>query len=65
MHGAKGLDADVVIVLQAEDEMFPGPADEIEANELRRLLYVSLTRALRRLFVSACASRTGTAILRW
>ena len=53
MHGAKGLDAEVVIVLQAEDELFPGAdADEMETNELRRLMYVSLTRAKTRLFIA-------------
>jgi len=60
MHGAKGLSAHVVVVLQAEDELFPGQdTDEAEANELRRLLYVSLTRARKRLFVAACEHRTG------
>lgn len=60
MHGAKGLSADVVIVLQVEDEMIPGEGgDEIAENEARRLLYVSLTRARKRLFIGACRQRTG------
>lgn len=60
MHGAKGLSAEVVVVLQAEDEVIPGivaTADEL--NEARRLLYVSLTRAKQRLIVTACTQRTG------
>jgi DNA helicase-2/ATP-dependent DNA helicase PcrA len=57
MHGAKGLSADVVFVLQAEDEILPGDTAGIEYEEARRLLYVSLTRARRKLFVGACRQR--------
>lgn len=60
MHGAKGLSAEMVIVLQVEDEVIPGfggNADDL--NEARRLLYVSLTRAKERLLVTACSERTG------
>jgi len=59
MHGAKGLSADVVFVLQAEDETMPGDAAGIAYDESRRLLYVSLTRARRKLFIGACERRTG------
>ena len=59
MHGAKGLSSDVVIVLQAEDEVIPGEAIGPDEDEARRLLYVSLTRAKRRLVVTACTRRTG------
>lgn len=59
MHGAKGLSADVVFVLQAEDEAMPGNAAGIAYDESRRLLYVSLTRARRKLFIGACERRTG------
>ena len=59
MHAAKGLTADVVIVCQIEDEELPGDAPRAELNELRRLLYVSLTRARRHLVLSLCATRTG------
>jgi superfamily I DNA/RNA helicase len=51
MHGAKGLTADVVFVLQVEDEVIPGIDAEGTLDEMRRLLYVSLTRA--------CQRRTG------
>jgi DNA helicase-2/ATP-dependent DNA helicase PcrA len=59
MHGAKGLTADIVYVLQVEDEVIPGDAIGHEFDESRRLLYVSLTRARKRLVVCACTFRTG------
>jgi superfamily I DNA/RNA helicase len=59
MHGAKGLSADIVFVLQAEDEAMPGDATGVAYDESRRLLYVSLTRARRKLFIGACERRTG------
>jgi DNA helicase II / ATP-dependent DNA helicase PcrA len=59
MHGAKGLTADTVYVLQAEDEVIPGGATGHELDESRRLLYVSLTRAKRRLLICACNRRVG------
>lgn len=59
MHGAKGLTAETVYVLQAEDEVLPGDASGHEFDEALRPLYVSLTRAKERLVVSACTRRTG------
>lgn len=60
MHAAKGLTADVVVVCQLEDEELPGgDADQATQDEARRLLYVSLTRARRRLVLSHCGNRTG------
>ena len=60
MHKAKGLTAEAVIVAAAEDEAIPGTqADSIQQGDERRLLYVSLTRARRRLFVTYCDKRTG------
>lgn len=44
MHQAKGLDADVVFVIAAEDEYIPGRAEGSQVDDERRLLYVSLTR---------------------
>lgn len=60
MHGAKGLTADIVFVLQVEDEVLPGDATGGDLAEARRLLYVSLTRARRHLYVTACSQRTGS-----
>jgi len=56
MHGAKGLDADIVFVPALEDELIPNQWFE---PEQRRLLYVSMTRAKKRLFLSWSWSRTG------
>jgi superfamily I DNA/RNA helicase len=58
LHGAKGLEADVVIVAGTADEIIPGylseePGEaEKEREERRRLLYVSVTRAKRQLVIS-------------
>lgn len=57
MHGGKGLSADVVFVLQAEDEIIPDNLPAVEFDEARRLLYVSLTRARERLFITTCVER--------
>jgi DNA helicase II / ATP-dependent DNA helicase PcrA len=59
MHGAKGLSSDIVIILQAEDEVIPGEAVGADEDEARRLLYVSLTRSKRRLVITACTRRSG------
>ncbi|HSO50355.1 MAG TPA: UvrD-helicase domain-containing protein [Acidimicrobiia bacterium] len=59
MHGAKGLTADTVIVLQAEDEVIPGDGTGAYLDEARRLLYVSLTRARKKLVIGACRRRIG------
>lgn len=56
MHGAKGLNADAVFVPALEDQLIPNKWYE---PEQRRLLYVSMTRAKRRLFLSWAWSRTG------
>ena len=59
MHQAKGLNADAVFIVAAEDEYIPGRARGEEINDERRLLYVSLTRARHYLFVTHCQRRTG------
>jgi superfamily I DNA/RNA helicase len=59
MHGAKGLTANTVFVLQAEDEVIPCVATGAYLDEARRLLYVSLTRARKKLVIGACRRRTG------
>ena len=57
MHSAKGLEFDTVFIVGAEEGVFPGARavgqpDEME--EERRLCYVAMTRAMRRLvFMSA------------
>jgi len=56
MHKAKGLDACVVIVVAAEEQLIPGPNNR---DEERRLFYVSLSRARHVLFVTHASARTG------
>jgi len=58
LHGAKGLEAHVVVVAGVADQIIPGiaPKDpegaERAREEQRRLLYVSVTRARRELVIS-------------
>lgn len=58
LFGAKGLEADVVVVSSVADQIIPGylPDDaraaEKAREEQRRLLYVSVTRAMKELIVS-------------
>ena len=59
MHKAKGLSAEAVFIVGAEDEYLPGDqiGEEKEGDE-RRLLYVSLTHAKRFLYITYCNNRT-------
>jgi len=59
MHQAKGLTADATFVIAAEEEYLPGRAVGPAADDERRLLYVSLTRARHFLYITHCAGRTG------
>ena len=59
MHQAKGLSADAVVLAAAEDEYLPGRAVGEAIDDERRLLYVSLTRARKYLYVTYCNKRTG------
>lgn len=62
MHGAKGLEFDVVFLPGWEETVFPSYRS-IEENgdmgleEERRLAYVAITRAKKRLFISYAQSR--------
>ncbi|MBR0467531.1 UvrD-helicase domain-containing protein [Candidatus Saccharibacteria bacterium] len=59
MHAAKGLEFPVVFMVGMEDGLFPSGRVEDEASleEERRLAYVGMTRAMRRLFLTYAASR--------
>jgi DNA helicase-2/ATP-dependent DNA helicase PcrA len=57
MHKAKGLDACVVFIAAAEDEVLL--RDNAGRNEARRLFYVSITRARHALFITHAVHRTG------
>jgi ATP-dependent DNA helicase UvrD/PcrA len=60
MHAAKGLEFPVVFIAGMEDGLFPhsrSSEDEAELEEERRLFYVGMTRAERRLFLTGAARR--------
>ena len=59
VHAAKGLEYENVFLIGMEDDIFPGfrsrEGDELE--EERRLAYVAITRAKKRLYVTNAAYR--------
>jgi DNA helicase II / ATP-dependent DNA helicase PcrA len=61
IHAAKGLEFPVVFVAAVEKDIIPHARSVEEADENieeeRRLFYVALTRAQKRLFLSFCSSR--------
>ncbi len=69
VHAAKGLEFDTVFIAGAEEGVFPHERSVEEAGgnveEERRLFYVALTRAERKLYISAAAARRrmGTPVI--
>ena len=60
IHAAKGLEFPVVFIIGAEGGMIPHARSLDEpggVEEERRLMYVAMTRAKRRLFISYCRMR--------
>jgi DNA helicase-2/ATP-dependent DNA helicase PcrA len=61
LHIAKGLEFPVVFIVGLEDGIFPhyrSMTDQAELEEERRLAYVGITRAQRRLYLCHAWSRT-------
>ena len=60
LHHAKGLEFPVVFIVGVEEGVFPyskSLADDTLLEEERRLMYVGITRAEKRLFFTACSQR--------
>ena len=60
LHSAKGLEFDTVFIPGMEENIFPGSRaqyDPAEIEEERRLAYVGITRAKRRLFITTASQR--------
>lgn len=60
LHAAKGLEFPVVFMVGMEEGLFPSTRcvdDEAELEEERRLAYVGMTRAMKKLFLTYAGSR--------
>ena len=58
MHGAKGLEFNTVFIVGCEENIFPISRDDgDDLEEERRLMYVAITRAKNKLFLTSSSSR--------
>ncbi len=60
IHAAKGLEFEVVFITGLEEGLFPHEregSDDVDTEEERRLFYVALTRAKKRVFASYALTR--------
>lgn len=64
VHASKGLEFEYVFITGLEEDLFPhkrengGKIDEHKSEEERRLFYVALTRAKKKLYLSHASIRT-------
>jgi len=61
IHASKGLEFDVVFITGLEEGLFPQTRDGVsleEEEEERRLCYVAITRAKKKVFLTQAAMRT-------
>ncbi len=59
VHASKGLEFDYVFISGLEETLFPQQReDEEDAEEERRLFYVALTRARKKVFLTFASTRT-------
>jgi DNA helicase-2/ATP-dependent DNA helicase PcrA len=56
---AKGLTAEVVVATDLDDDVVPGDVQGEDLAEQRRLLYVTMTRARRFLYLTHPSTRFG------
>lgn len=61
MHGAKGLEYDTVIIMEANEGITPHKKSVLPADveEERRMFYVAMTRARKKLYIFWCKERYG------
>lgn len=61
MHGSKGLEFHTVFIIGANEDIVPYKKAETqdEIEEERRMFYVAMTRAKKRLVISYCKERNG------
>ena len=61
VHAAKGLEFDIVFITGLEEGLFPyggDPSEKRDEEEERRLFYVALTRARKKVFLTHASLRT-------
>jgi DNA helicase-2/ATP-dependent DNA helicase PcrA len=57
LHASKGLEFDYVFLIGVEEDILPHKVLGLDINEERRLFYVGITRAKKRLFLTRVSNR--------
>ncbi len=65
MHGAKGLEFHTVFIIEANEDICPYKKAEVveDMEEERRMFYVAMTRAKKKLYISYVRERNGKTML--